>query len=217
MCCASRRHEGEQQENHGVQWFHGIIYAEPCGLDQFHAYNWCMNQTNIGIRRASTRDAVHLATISEGSATGTVELSKMSHWLKSPGIFSYAAEDEQLFGFVTVGPEMLTSRDGSDGQVLAWAVQPSHRQRGMGRKLLVHGLSVLKRRMFTRAIIWLPEEAVRAQVIVGKIGFEMNGTERWDNIFAGTNDLQRANDTEGLRAPSSRKTLCYARDLGDFF
>ena len=168
-------------------------------------YNDGMQQTSIGIRRAQPVDAAQMVAISPGSATGPVAPLVMDRWFEMSGVFSYVAEEEMLFGHVIVGPSTIEAHDNRQGQVLAWAIHSAYRHRGIGRKLLVHGMSVLKRRMFERVDIWLPEVAQRAQDIVSRLGFEASGTERLDN------------ELRDGRVVRSLNYLCYGRDLDDFF
>lgn len=67
------------------------------------------------------------------------------------------------------------------GEVLEWYLLSRRRDSGFGRKLLVHGLTVLKRRQFERAVIWLPTAQSRAIEVVDRMGFARADLERFDN------------------------------------
>ena len=109
-------------------------------------------RVHVGIRRAELQDVESLSQL-------TSELC-VSWWdmFASPEIFSYLAEDNEPFGAVSVSAASDSRLDNA-GEVLVWYLHPKFRQVGLGRKLLVHGLSVLKRRDFEIARIWIPETA----------------------------------------------------------
>ena len=121
-------------------------------------------RVNVGIRRADAEDAESLSQL-------TSEL--LLSWLDMfavPEIFSYLAEDDEPFGVVSVAPASDYWLDNA-GEVIVWYLHPKFRNVGLGRKLLVHGLSVLKRRDFEIALIWIPETADEASKALYELRF----------------------------------------------
>ncbi len=116
------------------------------------------------------------------------------------GIFSYLAEDTRPFGFVTVGQPAESIFEAGTGEVLGLYVQQDYQRQGVGKKLLVHGISVLKRRRCERVVIWLPEEAEGAGALLNSSGFEANG-------------MTRERNEDGTTERSS----CYQLDITDYF
>ena len=153
-----------------------------------------MNQT-VGIRRAVPADAAALQELLDGCVGGSMD--DVGRWLSAPDVYTYLSEVDHPFGTVTVGPHELDDRS---GEVLAWVVAPGYQARGYGRKLLVHGMTVLKRRQYEKAAIWISVEAERAAVIGGQLGFEVVGAEKVINVSGG-----------------SRVFLLYEADLAQFF
>jgi ribosomal protein S18 acetylase RimI-like enzyme len=90
--------------------------------------------------------------------------------------FTYLAEDSEPFGFVSAG----------EGEIIALYVKPAYRGLGMGSKLLVRGLSVLKLRGFESALAWIPETGVIALKTFASLNFEADGSERYSNAPDGS-------------------------------
>ena len=107
--------------------------------------------------------------------------------MRRKGIFTYIAEDDAPFGMVTAGPPQEDFLDDDKtGEILALYLKPGYQGRGLGRKLLVHGVSVIKRWDSVRAVIWIPEVATRALHVVTVLGFEELGASREINREGGT-------------------------------
>ena len=147
----------------------------------------------VGVRRAVMADRDSLDQL----CSEVLPRPVFKDYLEAQGVFSYLAEEEQPFGVVTVGRSGdVGSRH--TGELLAWFVAPSCRGRGWGGKLLIHGMSVLKRRLFEEAFIWVPSDSEAAIHIVERIGFDRHGSERVDN-------------------QTGQTSLGYIRLLDDFF
>ncbi len=135
---------------------------------------------NVGMRRAVYADlGVMDKTWTEGEQSNTV--SRMSGWLAAPEVFTYLLEETAPFGVVTVGP----GEGALTGEILEWCILPGWQHRGYGRKLLVHGIGVLRRRMAVSAEIWVREDADRATQILTKSGFKRAGSEKILNTPGG--------------------------------
>ena len=162
-----------------------------------------MNAEQVGIRRAVSSDTDELELVrgcARDQAAGLWPQSvSMKERIALEGVFTYLAEDEEIFGFVSVGAASDLF-DSSYGEVLEWYLLPRRWRTGLGRKMMVHGLSVLKRRQYDFATIWLPPDAVPAISVIDALGFEYAEMEREDNVEDGI-CLQKA----------------YVKDLADYF
>ncbi len=155
-----------------------------------------MENSPISIRRALADDSEALEQVRACSSPIAGETS-LEHRLKSAETFTYLAEDEMPFGFVTVGRCELSV---AEGQVFEWYLMPVRQGRALGRRLFVHGLSVLKRQRFETAMIWIPDDATRARDIIKRQGFEPGGASRIRNT-----------------ASVEVRETAFIRDLADFF
>ena len=95
--------------------------------------------------------------------------------------FTYLAEDTEPFGFVTAG----------EGEILALYIKPEYRGKGMGRKLLVRGLSILKIRGFESALLWIPQGAASVLSIARSLKFKADGSERYTNAIDGSTQFEQ--------------------------
>lgn len=131
---------------------------------------------SIGIRRAVIGDVSGIASV-ERAAIARLKGFDLKDWaamFAAPGTFSYLAEQSHPFGVVCVGaPSDEAYEDGQTGEVLAWYLDPDFCGQGLGRKLLVHGLTVIKRRAFKQALIWIPETASQAIQTVSDLEFDV--------------------------------------------
>lgn len=140
---------------------------------------------SIGIRRATTEDASDIASV-ERSAIAALKGFDLKDWpalFATPGTFAYLAEQSRPFGVVCVGAPIDESyKDSKTGEVIAWYLDPAYWRQGLGRKLLVHGLTVIKRRAFERALVWIPESAVQAIQTVSDLQFEVQFSRNADGV-----------------------------------
>lgn len=70
----------------------------------------------------------------------------ITHWQRqrgAKGSFTYVAEQESIFGFASIGSAGLP--DEGIGEVFGLWIDPAYRRQRWGRKLLVRGLTGLKR------------------------------------------------------------------------
>ena len=121
-------------------------------------------RAHIGIRRAEATDTDNLSNLTSELALDWPAMFAAS------GVYSYLAEGDEPFGVVSVAPASQAQVDGA-GEVVAWYLHPEFRGAGLGKKLLVHGLSVLKRRDFDVALIWVPETADEALEVLDGLRF----------------------------------------------
>jgi hypothetical protein len=159
---------------------------------------------SVAIRRAEREDlaaleAVHLAAIS-GTSVSAARPVDWQGYLSSSRHFIYLAEDERPFGFVCAGEPDTALSSEHQGEILAWYMMPTHWHHGMGRKLLVRGLSVLKRRHFDSAFMWMADNADRAREVALSIGFEPLEAKRTSNLPGG-----------------ELSETAYHKSLGEFF
>ncbi len=95
--------------------------------------------------------------------------------------FTYLAEDTEPFGFVSAG----------EGEIIALYIKPEYRRKGMGSKLLVRGLSILKLRGFESALCWLAEGDTPALEILLSLKFKADGSERLTNTRDGATRTEK--------------------------
>ena len=153
----------------------------------------------VGIRRAVAADAAALNQVRSETPGSFSPTRVLERHLVEPAVYTYLAEDEVPFGFVTVGPATDLEQAGL-GEIREWFVSANYQQRGYGRKLLVHGLTVLKRRMCDSALIWLPLEVTRPMDVLLQHGFIAYPAQRLVNV--------------GEQASTEQ---AYLKDLGDHF
>ena len=135
----------------------------------------------VAVRRATSDDLEALVQL-QGNAEIRFPSDGWLPMLRSTEFFTDLAEDMQLFGFVTVGPSKLAGLAGeSCGEVMGLYIKPDYRRHGMGKRLLVRGLTVLKRRGFDSARIWLSPAVSPAVKLVRTLDFKTDGTERYSN------------------------------------
>lgn len=153
----------------------------------------------VGIRRALAADAGALNQIRSETPGPFAPTRALGRLLAEPCVYTYLVEDEVPFGFVTVGPDTDLEHVGL-GEIREWFVSTTYQQRGYGRKLLVHGLTVLKRKMCDSALIWLPVDVARPLDVILQHGFKTHPAQRLVNV----GDL-------------SSTEQAYVRDLSDYF
>jgi ribosomal protein S18 acetylase RimI-like enzyme len=91
-----------------------------------------------------------------------------------------AAVDGEVVGFVSVG----ASRDeGSDGELYAIYVHPTHWGTGLGRALIAAGEQELSRLGHREAILWVLDDNPRARHFYELGGWSTDGTARNINVF----------------------------------
>ncbi len=143
---------------------------------------------SVAIRRGEPADRDALAAlIAANGAGGRHRTEELAHLLSSREHFIYLAETEAPFGFVGAGPADEAITGPGAGELVALYLHPQFHGQGMGKKLLVRGLSVLKRRGFERSFAFVPAASVSAVSVFRAIGFEpMDGVEREINEGAST-------------------------------
>lgn len=148
-----------------------------------------MSLSSVGIRRATRADAPALDRVESGASARPSPGRDWGLFSESREHFIYLAEDEQVFGFVCAGtPSDVDVAGAGTGELFGLYLLPTHQGHGMGRKLLVRGLSVLKRRGFERGFMWVPRDARPVRHIAARLGFEPAGTQRATNTRAGELD-----------------------------
>jgi L-amino acid N-acyltransferase YncA len=95
--------------------------------------------------------------------------------------FTYLAEIDAPFGFILAG----------EGEIVALYIKPGYRGKGMGGKLLVRGLSVLKLRGFESALAWIDDDADLVRKTFLSLKFEADGSERYSNAPDGTTQFEK--------------------------
>jgi GNAT superfamily N-acetyltransferase len=161
--------------------------------------------TSVAIRRATVADARELKRVEHSAQIAVVaSWQPATDWgmrLTEPGTFTYLCEDRSPFGFVTsADPVEEYFRDGETGEILGLSLHPDYWGSGYGKKLLVHGITVLKRRGFEQAIMWIPDFAEHAVALSESLQFKQIEGSRVSNH-------EQADLTEN----------CYKLDLTGYF
>lgn len=171
-------------------------------------WSWRENMIeSVSIRRAEQVDIPAIVEIQDQVLNSVQDrrrrfsLTEWQTFFGSPHVFTYLSEADIPFGFVTAGtPREEFFQDGEHGELIALHILPTHRGHGYGKKLLVHGISVLKRINFKRAILWVAGDNEPAVAIIDRLGFVPNGASRITN-----------------QDDSSHQEHCYQLDLEEYF
>ncbi|XOV88231.1 MAG: GNAT family N-acetyltransferase [Pseudomonadota bacterium] len=138
---------------------------------------------SVAIRRGEPGDAEAIRLLSQDLGLPLPFRTDWPALLASPAHFVYVAEDNSIFGFVAAGAPLdpLPGSEGT-GEIIGLCVKPGYQRQGMGTKLLVRGISVLKRRTFGRAHVWLPDARPQVVRVFTAVGFEATGVTRITNL-----------------------------------
>lgn len=157
---------------------------------------------SVAIRRGEPADEGSLARIVRAAGDDFRHRQQgIALMLASPDHFIYLAETDEPFGFVGAGQGDGALIGPDAGEIMTLFLLPAYREHGMGKKLLVRGLSVLKRRGFAVAMAWIPAHSLPARATFESLAFERD------------HSLQR-------EINSGHRTLTeygYRLDLGDYF
>jgi GNAT superfamily N-acetyltransferase len=107
-----------------------------------------------------------------------------------------AEQDGQVLGFVATGPVEGDAPDPDTGEVYAIYIEPDLLGTGLGGELFAHAVDGLRRRGFTRAVLWVLEGNERARRFYEKAGWVADGVV-----------------TEQRMDCENRPTVRYAADL----
>ena len=134
--------------------------------------------TSVSIRRAGPGDEAILTTFSERVCPALLS-HDWSFALDEKNHFIDLAEDDQLFAFVCGGqPEHADVLPDGTGEIFVCLVDTHHRRQGIGRKLMIRAVTVLKRRGFVGAFMWLPASHDWLIDWATEIGFVASDYER---------------------------------------
>ena len=135
------------------------------------------------IRLAEASDLDSLETLLQGHLSSFDKGYWQTRFQKQ-GIFTYLVEDKAVFGFVTAGEgELMEDVGGAPtGELVGLFVSPAYRGNGLGKKLMVRGLGVLKRRGFERALTFISGPSKEAQALLRSLGFVEAGSVRELNV-----------------------------------
>ncbi len=139
---------------------------------------------SVAIRRGGPADTDALQLL----VRGHISLERLDWpWLLgSAEHFVYVAEDDNIFGFVAAGRPLDPLPGYEDvGEIAGVCLNSGYQRHGMGTKLLVRGISVLKRRGFATAFAWLPDDAPWVGRVFGSVGFAASGVTRVTNVATG--------------------------------
>jgi GNAT superfamily N-acetyltransferase len=93
-----------------------------------------------------------------------------------------AADGDELWGFVNVGPTRDDDADESQiGEVRAIYLAPDAWGKGFGRELMAAALERLARAGFAEATLWVLDTNVRARKFYEAAGFQPDGSAQCDD------------------------------------
>jgi ribosomal protein S18 acetylase RimI-like enzyme len=101
-----------------------------------------------------------------------------------------AAEDKAVIGWVSFGASRDSDRDAWTGELRALYVHPDRWGRGAGRALVGHVIEALPEMGYREATLWSFAANERANRLYEGAGFERDGAERREPIFAGALELR---------------------------
>lgn len=121
----------------------------------------------VNIRKATHSDleAVYEVEVRSFKDPYPMHFLKMLYYL-SP-VFLVATENDSVIGYVVA---ILRRR--SLGHIISIAVHPSHRKKGVGRRLLLEALSMLSRLKVKKCRLEVRESNLPALKLYKSIGFE---------------------------------------------
>ncbi len=127
--------------------------------------------SSVSIRRGLPADLPDLDAVIEGCEAPPPAVA-LAAVLSARDRFIYLAETERAFGFVAAGTKAMGDERDGEGEILGLFVLPRFQGHGIGHKLLVQGISVLKRRHFETVIAWVWADSPAATRVLASVGFE---------------------------------------------
>lgn len=119
------------------------------------------------IRVATHEDIAGIYEIEQSSFSKPWSLESMSNDLKNPiATYIVAEEDNQIMGYVGVWNVM------SEGQITNVAVAKSHREKGVGSRLIEGLLAYAKENQLVLLLLEVRSSNEAAQKLYGKFGFK---------------------------------------------
>lgn len=100
-------------------------------------------------------------------------------WLRrrAPEGFLVAFLEERPIGFVAVDDRWIDYTGERIGEIHEWAVDPSFQGRGIGKRLFLAGLDLLRAKGHQKFGLWVGEKSTKALAFYRKLGFQEEG--RW--------------------------------------
>lgn len=98
-------------------------------------------------------------------------------WLRKRAAegFLVAFWEERPLGFVAVDDRWIDSTGERIGEIHEWAVDPTFQGRGIGKRLFLAGLEVLRTKGHKRFGLWVGEKNTKAQAFYERLGFRRKG------------------------------------------
>lgn len=160
---------------------------------------------SVSIRRAKKGDLDSLKDIQQLAYARSYGDSSLVEDLEGlfdrRRVFIYVAELEVPFGYVAAGePREDLFKDADTGEIIDLCIDPDYWGHGYGRKLLVHGVSILRRHNLGKAIVWTREGAERTKQVVESLHFQFS-------------DTQRTTNRKGIEVNED----CYELDIASYF
>ena len=127
----------------------------------------------LGLRRAEASDMSWLAQeIIDGSWPGPITQLPWPEWVGSDRHFVYLLEQERLLGILAISPSEPLVPKRAAIELLVWCMHPDMRDRQLGRKLLVHGISGARRLGGDDLICWVEVGRAVPEAALAQSGFK---------------------------------------------
>lgn len=105
-----------------------------------------------------------------------------------------AVKNNQIVGFTCIGKCRDSDVDCTYGEIWGIYLLPSCWRQGIGTKLLLHDLTLLKNEGFYKASLWVLEDNINARKFYEKFGFEYDGTKKELNFGNVINEIRYKRD-----------------------
>jgi len=127
----------------------------------------------LGLRRAEASDMSWLPQeIIDGSWPGPITQLPWPEWVGSDRHFVYLLEQERLLGILAISPSEPLVPKRAAIELLVWCMHPDMRDRQLGRKLLVHGISGARRLGGDDLICWVEAGRAVPEAALAQSGFK---------------------------------------------
>lgn len=105
-----------------------------------------------------------------------------------------AVIENQIVGFTCIGKCRDSDVDHKYGEIWGIYLLPSCWRQGIGTKLLLHDISILKNEGFDKVSLWVLEDNISARRFYEKFGFEYDGTKKELNFGKVINEIRYRRD-----------------------
>ena len=124
------------------------------------------------LRKARVADAAALARIHKAGFPAFWTREDFAEYIRQPEVSAWMAGSGDDSGFIVV------RRADEEAEILTFAVAPAVRRQGIGRALLEHSMTDLRRRGVAILFLEVAAGNVAAEALYERMGFKRCGTRR---------------------------------------